>query len=105
VGAETSAAQTRWRFTGHPDVRVERFGDEAVVFNPLSWETHLLNETAAHVVEALRRGPSDAESLAADLTAALDPEVSPEAYVAQIEGLLEELEGLGLVVRESFAVS
>jgi len=99
VAGETSTAPARWRFTSHPDVRVVRFGNEAVVFNPLSWETHLLNETAAHVVEALRRGPHDADALAADLTAALDPEVSPETYVAQIEGLLEELEGFGLAER------
>ena len=97
--AESLAAPTRWRLRNHPDIRVVRFGDEAVVFNPLSWETHLLNETAAHVVDALRRGFTDAEALAADLTAALDPEASPEAYVDQIERLLEELEGLGLVVR------
>ncbi|MCC6609940.1 MAG: HPr-rel-A system PqqD family peptide chaperone [Burkholderiales bacterium] len=90
----------RWRFIEHPDLRIVRFGAEAVVFNPLSWETHLLNETAAHIVDALRRGLQDADALATDLTAALDPAGSPEAYTAQIEGLLEELEGLGLVDRE-----
>ena len=91
----------RWRFTNHPDVRVIRFGDEAVVFNPLSWETHLLNQTAAHVVDSLRRGSQSAWELAAALTEDLDPECAPEAYSEQIERLMEELEGFGLAVRES----
>jgi len=82
-------------------VRVVRFGAEAVVFNPLSWETHLLNETAAHVVESLRRGPQGAWELAAALTESLDPDSGPQVYVDQVATLLEELEALGLAVRET----
>lgn len=39
------------RFAVSPDVRVVWFEDEAVVFCPFSWETHLLNATAAAVLE------------------------------------------------------
>jgi len=95
--------RVRWRFTDHPDIRVVRFGAEAVVFNPLSWETHLLNETAAHVVDSLRRGPQGALELAAALAEDLDPESAPEAYADQVAVLMEELEGLGLAVREPSA--
>jgi len=80
---------------------VVRFGAEAVVFNPLSWETHLLNETAAHVVESLRRGPQGAWELATALTEGLDPDSGPQVYVDQVATLLEELEGLGIAVREA----
>lgn len=98
--SDSSTARPRWRFTEHPDVRVVRFGAESVVFNPLSWETHLLNETAAHVVDTLRRGPQTAWELAAALAEDLDPESSPEAYADQIAMLMEELEGFGLAARE-----
>jgi PqqD family protein of HPr-rel-A system len=89
----------RWRFIEHPELRVVRYGAEAVVFNPLSWETHLLNESAAHVVETLRRGPQGAWELAAALAEDLDPEAAPETYADQVAALMEELEGLGLAVR------
>jgi len=99
VKAETTSTRRRWQFTRHPDIRVVRFDAEAVVFNPLSWETHLLNETAAHVVGYLRRRPQSAAELAAALVQDLDPESAAEAYTDQIEALLEELEALGLVMR------
>jgi len=100
VNSESSVVPVRWRFANHPDVRVVRFGAEVVVFNPLSWETHLLNQTAAHVLESLRRGPQSAWDLAAALTEDLDPDAAPEAYANQIELLMEELEGFGLAVRQ-----
>jgi len=99
VSAETRPPRPRWQLTKHPDVRVVRFGAEAVVFNPLSWETHLLNETAAHVVESLRRGPRSVEELASALVADLESESAPEVYTDQIAVLMEELEAFGLAVR------
>jgi len=99
VSAETGLPRLRWRLTSHPDVRVVRFGTEAVVFNPLSWETHLLNETAAHVVESLRRGPRSVDELAAALVEDLEPESAPEIYADQIAVLMDELEAFGLAVR------
>ena len=86
-------------------MRVVRFGAEAVVFNPLSWETHLLNDTAAHVVESLRFGPQSVEALAAALVADLEPESDPEAYVDQVAMLMDELEAFGLAVRAHSDVS
>jgi PqqD family protein of HPr-rel-A system len=100
VTSDTSKVHARWRFISHPEIRVVRFGAEAVVFNPRSWETHLLNETAAHVVDSLRRGPQCAWELAAALAEDLDPDCAPEAYADQIALLMEELERLGLTSRE-----
>ena len=98
--AETSPARPRWQLTSHLDVRVVRFGAEAVVFNPLSWETHLLNETAAHVVESLRQGPQSVQELAAALVEDLDPNSPAELYTDQVAVLMDELEALGLASRE-----
>jgi PqqD family protein of HPr-rel-A system len=94
------SAQPLWRLVSHPDARLVRFGTEAVVFNPLSWETHLLNETAAHIVETLRGGLRSIQELAAALVADLDPDSPPEVYAEQIALLMEELEDLELVVRD-----
>jgi len=105
VSAETGLPRLRWQLTSHPDVRVVRFGTEAVVFNPLSWETHLLNETAAHVVESLRRGPRSVDELAAALVEDLDPESPPDVYLSQVAMLMDELAALGLAFHEPSAPS
>ncbi len=98
MSAEPDSPRPRWRLTNHSQLRVVRFDAEAVVFNPLTWETHLLNETAAHAVDSLRHGPKSAWELAAALTKDLDPDSAPDVYVDQIGLLLEELEAFGLVV-------
>lgn len=46
-----------WRIVGDAPVRLARHGDEVLALNPLSWETHLLTEPAASVVECLATGP------------------------------------------------
>ena len=99
MNAETRTPRPRWQLTSHPNVRVVHYGAEAVVFNPLSWETHLLNETAAHVVESLHHGPRSVEELSAALVEGLDPESAPEVYADQIAALMVELEAFGLALR------
>jgi len=85
---------TRFRVASHPDLRILRFDDESVVFNPFLWHTHLLNASAALVLDLLEEGPAAAEELAAALT---DESGAPAIAVEQVEKLLEELAGLALV--------
>ncbi len=75
-------------------LRVARFDSEAVVFNPVSWQTHLLNDTAVRALEALMSGP---QSLADVVTAVLGDVTHPDHRVEMIQSLLAELEALGLV--------
>ena len=86
---------TRFRVASHPDFRVLRFDDESVVFNPFLWHTHLLNASAALVLDLLvEEGPATAEELAAALA---DESGAPAIAVDQVEKLLDELAELALV--------
>jgi PqqD family protein of HPr-rel-A system len=85
---------TRFRVAAHPDLRILRFDDESVVFNPFLWHTHLLNPAAALILDALEEGPATAAELAGGLS---DESGTPAIPVAQIEAALEQLAGLALV--------
>ena len=88
---------TLWRLE-YPD-RTESFvfDDTAVVFNPVSWDTHLLNESAFLILEVLRSGPEHAERLA-QLLAGDEPS-EHDALVGQVIAALADMESLGLVTR------
>jgi len=75
-------------------LRLARFDSEAVVFNPVSWQTHLLNDTAAYALEALMSGPQTFDDI---VTAVLGNVTPPDHTVEMIQSLLAELEALGLV--------
>jgi PqqD family protein of HPr-rel-A system len=84
----------RWHIVSPEDTAVLRFDDEALVFNPSSWETHLLNEAAALVLDALVAGPRSVD----EIVAQVESEVAvPEDFAGQVDALLGQLESLGLV--------
>ena len=85
---------TRFRVAAHPDLRILRFDDESVVFNPFLWHTHLLNAAAALILDALEDGPATAGEIAAAMT---DESGAPALPADQVEQLLNELAGLALV--------
>jgi len=102
------AAQTRhqtelhWRFIDATNARIQWFDGEVVIFNPISWETHLLNLAAALIVEQLLAGPRGVDEIARSLVEegiTLDPHAG--SMEQQIASLLEQLERLGLVVAEA----
>jgi PqqD family protein of HPr-rel-A system len=78
-------------------IRVLAFDDESVIFNPVSWDAHLLNAAAAAVLEFLDRprGFAEIEQL---LREALLEAQQPDA-AAHARHLLEQFEQLGLVRR------
>jgi PqqD family protein of HPr-rel-A system len=97
MSAAQGGDRVPWRLRGRNDLRIARFGFDAVVFNPVSWQTHLLNDSALRVFEALLAGPRPLDEIvsalgegAADAESALDD-------VRMIEALLADLEALGLV--------
>jgi PqqD family protein of HPr-rel-A system len=82
-----------------PGTRLRRLGDEFMVFNPWSWETHLLNAEAVLVVRPLIQGPKSLEQLQSeyrDVHGDQDSEVCDRAA----ESLLLELVELGLVSQD-----
>lgn len=92
-----SGSSRRWALRAPEGLRIFREGGEALVFNPLSWQTHYLNETALRVLDALACGPRRLDDLVA---AALEGSAPADArWRSQVLQLLEELERMGLVVR------
>lgn len=89
---------TRFRVAAHPDLRILRFDDESVVFNPFLWHTHLLNAAAALILDALEDGPATASEVAAAMA---DETGAPAIPADQVEQLLNELAGLALVEPET----
>lgn len=86
----------RWQLAFPDDTPRLRFDDEALVFNPSSWETHLLNEAAALVLDALVAGPRSVDEIVAEVVNAGEVTV-PEGFADQVSELLGQLASLGLV--------
>ncbi len=92
-----SGPPRRWSLRNREGLRIFREGGEALVFNPLSWQTHYLNETALRVLDALTSGPRPLEELVA---AALEGAAPADAHwQSRVLLLLDELERMGLVIR------
>jgi PqqD family protein of HPr-rel-A system len=86
----------RWHLVHPQDIAVLRFDDEALVFNPATWETHLLNESASLVLGTLLEGPRSVDDIVATVTRVSDAAV-PDGFPEQVVDLLGQLESLGLV--------
>lgn len=84
------------RYAAVEGIRSFDFGDEWIVFNPLSWDAHLLNAAAAIVLELLGgEAQSEAEIAAylGDLLVDEERTAAPE----HARRLIGELVQLGLV--------
>ena len=98
-----------WRLRSVEPLQVARFGDEAVVFNPVSWQTHLLNSTALDALKELEIGPRTVTELVHALFE-FDEEKEAVARAENVEhademiqSLLEELRELGFAEPERSA--
>jgi PqqD family protein of HPr-rel-A system len=86
-----------WQLSDPAQTRVARFEDGALIFNPVSWETHLVAAPAIRVVEALARGPLSETELAARVADGEDDPARSAGVLDHVRTVLEELERLGLV--------
>lgn len=74
--------------------RVARFGDQCMIFNAVSWETHFASVHAAYVLEAIgNRGITRTE-----LDEMLLGPIPLEEERAELSKLLSALEELGLLM-------
>lgn len=90
-----------WRLATGEAPEPARFEDGGMVFNPLTWETHLLNAAAMQILDALRVRPRDAEALVDSLVGTHDlDEAARRTYAAQVGTALAEMAVLGLVERD-----
>jgi len=88
-----------WRITPGQRLRFRQFDDEFVLYNDLSGDTHLLGDSAMHILSELQRVPADGAALTASLAAALecphDPAIADEAAA-----LLATLAGYFLIAED-----
>ena len=92
------SSRARFRLARHPDLRILRYEDESLVFNPALWHTHFLNAAGTLILDCLDEAPATPAELAAALC---DEEGNPALPIDQIEQLLREFTSLGLVEREA----
>lgn len=72
------------------------WGDDIIVYNEASGDTHLLRPVDAAVLERLQQGPARIPQLVAHVVEALRIEESDELYF-YVDDLLTKLENLALV--------
>ena len=84
------------RYAAVDGIRTLDFGDECVVFNPLSWDAHILNAAAALVLDLLGGEAQGTDEVAAVLRDVLVDSERTEAP-AHARRLIHELMELGLV--------
>ncbi|MDZ7653767.1 MAG: HPr-rel-A system PqqD family peptide chaperone [Burkholderiaceae bacterium] len=84
------------RFEATQGLRIVDLDDDRVVFEPRSWDAHLLNPAASAVLDLFLHGPQLMADIEAFLTDALDPAERGHA-ASHAERLVSELQSLGLV--------
>lgn len=104
---EAGADSVRWRLAYPDRIRVVRLNDAAIVFNPLSWQTHYLNEAAQCVFDALTDGPLTMGELIAETVDAHDELSAKETdeWTRTLLTHLGDLVTMGLVTREAVVMA
>lgn len=88
----------QWRVVSDSALRFRSWGDEFIVYNSLSGDTHLLGLAAAQILLKLQEAPSDTIILTEALAPLLQTETG-EGLALQIEYLLADLVKLALIER------
>ena len=89
----------RFRLRGSAQLKLFAFDDEVAAFNPVTWNTHLLDASAAIVLEALARAPASAEAIEPLLSGCRAANGADARRLT--EALLDELVDAGLIEAES----
>lgn len=85
-----------WCLTPGQLLRSREWQGEHVLYNDLSGDTHVLNDSAVWLLHALRERALDAAALTAAMRAEFDAE-GGEVAEADVAALLDELAALALV--------
>lgn len=93
------ASNIKWRVRSDQALHFRSWGDELIVYNSLSGDTHLLGSVAAQILLRLQHVPSDFKSLAESLTPLLQTEMMGEPFEPQLIDLLADLNALALIDR------
>lgn len=96
LDALVGRAGDQTRFAATPGLKLRVLGDDVVVFHPVSWDAHILNQAASITLEACLGSAVSVDQVATELVEYLDEGSRPDAseHAARILG---ELEHLGLI--------
>ncbi len=75
---------------------MESWGDESIVYNPRSGETHQLNELAVEILKILEAQPASLTALTQKICTAFLVE-DQDDLTNQLELLVGQLDSLGLI--------
>lgn len=93
------ASNIKWSVRSDQALDFRSWGDEFIVYNSFSGDTHLLGSVAAQILLRLQHVPSDLISLAESLTSLLQTEMMGEPLEPQLVNLLADLSALALIER------
>lgn len=85
----------KWHAQNYSKFRIEKWADEVVVFNPLSGETHQLNEFSANVLDLIRR-PCTLNALSDQIHTLYEIE-DRKKLTKQLESLIRQFDDIGLI--------
>ncbi len=85
-----------WQLMPGQTFRFRQYGEQFVLFNDLSGDTHLLGDSAMHVLGVLQQGPAAPAALTASLAQAL---ACPhdDAFEDEAGAVLAQLAALSLI--------
>jgi PqqD family protein of HPr-rel-A system len=86
----------KWQVADENEFLFRSWGDEFVVYNGVTGDTHLLGLVAAQVMLKLQQTPADAVSLAEWVAPLLQIEPDDELVFA-IEQILTDFDSLGII--------
>ena len=86
----------KWHIISPLSLHMRVWGNEAVAYDALSGNTHLLSLAAARVLAKIKEAPAHAASLAQVLTD-LEPGGAIDEAHAKLETILAELAGISLI--------
>lgn len=89
-----------WCLNAVPPLALRCWGDECVLYDVASGDTHLIQRFAAALLQRLEQSPADAATLARYL-AADDDAVVLAALTTQIDDVLDDLASVELVHRSA----
>lgn len=91
-----SQAGLIWRIAPGQSLRHRNWLGEVVLYNDLSGDTHLLDESALHLLQVLQGGPAEERALATSVRAMFEGE-DGEVDDASVAQMLAELAALALI--------
>ena len=93
-----SPEATRWKVNSEFPLYWRSWGDEFVIYNSGSGDTHLLDPVAAEALQNLEQESADLSELVVRVATSL--EIEPDTdFASYLEQLLSDLYKLGLIER------